>query len=146
MYKRQAHSERHVLISQLKREIKTCRSLWAAHFDLLSQLDELGQSVSTMELVDTEEALRKINPLEAERHKYVVRYEHDERTAKYEADLTLASDDLRASKRQYSYLRQQAQLADAGGEDATCTCPVCHEEVGRAVSYTHLTLPTICSV
>ena len=84
-----------------------------------------------MELVDTDEALRKINPLEAERHKYVVRYEHAERTAKYEADLALACDDLSASKRQYSYLRQQAQLADAGGEEATCTCPVCHEEVGR---------------
>ena len=54
-------------------------ALWSAHFDLLSDMDELNTSVSTMELVEDEAALQAINPLEAERHKYVVRYEHADR-------------------------------------------------------------------
>ena len=119
------------LLGALKREIVACRALWVAHFDLLSQLDELGTAVSTMELVESEEALALINPLEAERHKYVVRYEHAERTAKYEGDLAVAQADLVANKRQYGYLRQQASLADANGDAVVDTCPVCLSEMGR---------------
>ena len=117
-------------IRMLKREIRQCREVWKAHFDLLSQLDEIRQSMTVMSRVQTEEELREHAPLEAERHLYVGAWEHDERKAKYEADLVVARDELRACRLQYSYLRNQAALEDSETADAAF-CPVCHEEIGR---------------
>ena len=107
----------------LKREIRACRALWAAHFDLLSQLDEVGQCVRMMELVQTPDELERLAPLEAERHLYVGVWEYDERASQYESALTLARDDLREFKGKYSFLRKQAAIADAGdarGGGAAC--------------------------
>ena len=139
----------------LKREIRACRALWAAHFDLLSQLDEVGQCVRMMELVQTPDELERLAPLEAERHLYVGVWEYDERASQYESALTLARDDLREFKGKYSFLRKQAAIADArdargggaacegeggggegeggGGSEAAEKeiCPVCHDEIGR---------------
>ena len=102
-------------------------------------MDELNTSMDTMELVEDEHQLKRIAPLEAERHKYVLRYEHAERTAKYTTDLAMARSDLSTAKRQYSYLRQQARHADAAGDAARgeddreddLTCPVCLAVMGR---------------
>ena len=82
--------------------------------------------------------------------RYVVRYEHAERAHKYRGDLALAIADLNAGKRQYSYLRRQALLADGeGGEGAAMAmCPVCHDEVGpneRSIARCAHSLCTPCA-
>ena len=123
------------LIAHLKRELRASRALWVAHFDLLSQLDELTTAVTTMELVKTAEEMEALAPIEAERHRFVGLWEYAERKQKYEADLLLARDDLRAARSQYAFLRQQADQIDteAAGEapHELESCPVCHEEMGR---------------
>jgi hypothetical protein len=125
----------HELIVHLKRELRASRILWVAHFDLLSQLDELTTAVTTMELVKTAEEMEALAPIEAERHRFVGLWEYAERKQKYEADLLLARDDLRAARSQYAFLRQQADQIDteAAGEapHELESCPVCHEEMGR---------------
>ena len=64
----------HELIAHLKRELRASRALWVAHFDLLSQLDELTTAVTTMELVKTAEEMEALAPIEAERHRFVGLY------------------------------------------------------------------------
>jgi len=64
------------LLAALKREIKACRALWSAHFDLLSQLDELGQGVSTMEL-RTRDDPRRPETTRDDPRRPEIRREHD---------------------------------------------------------------------
>ena len=109
------------VLGLLGRELRCARQLWMAHFDLLSQLDELSSAVKTMQLARSVAQVAAVP--EAERHVFVGAWEIEERTLEYRDGLETALRELALAKGQYAWLRRCA--ARSGAEEEEEECPVC---------------------
>lgn len=111
----------------LKRELRSCRALWSAHFDLLSQLDELQSATHVMTLTDDPQVQAALP--EIEKHTVVGTWEFEERWAAYERELAACHADLRRARGQLAFLRRMAANGSAASDCPVCMTPLSEERM-----------------
>ncbi|KAL7442692.1 hypothetical protein ACHAXM_009134 [Skeletonema potamos] len=111
---------RHLELRRLVRdEIKAAKAFWRAHFDLLSDIDELNQCKSSMRLRREGEDISTLTQNEAA---FIV--DRQDIAAEYfehEAKQALALAEMRRSEDSMRFLINQSQISQSGRERNICT-------------------------
>ena len=116
------------LQSKLREEISAAKSLWKAHFDLLSDIDELNQCKRSMRLRQEGENVYLLSRNEAA---FIVdASDIDMEMNMHEAKQASALADLRRNKGHLTYLKsQRVDAVDQSGsketDSSTNTCSIC---------------------